>query len=314
MPSNLALTAYNGDVNVIGEINLAPSANGSLSIFADGSFNGYNRAVTASINVSDADPALLPSAWAPLDIYTDGLPRRFLSRTAPSFGALNRLFVESGATRGGDASVFTRQGLHASYILHRDDSDPVRIYASEGDITGLSLYSPKQTQVIAGRDISDIAFYLQNLNEDDVSIVAWTRYRGNGQTPRVRHSSTDSAINERQIAPGDILSADLERRVLAGRNLDLGGKPTLQRWITRNETRGMGLGVISLGNQRLAFNERGYRHGRRQRIGSDGALDISTFASAYLNPAAIPSLFLGSAGMVANTYEEELGAWLAESF
>jgi hypothetical protein len=61
---------------------------------------------------------------------------------------------------------------HASPLLHADDADPVHLYAEGGDISGVTLYAPKLTRVIASGDITDVALHLQNVRADDVSVVS----------------------------------------------------------------------------------------------------------------------------------------------
>src|SRR5262249_8728924 len=85
---------------------------------------------------------------------------------------VNVLFGESGSTQGLFGVIQTKQALHAPGPLHLLDPNPVRLYAPGGNISGLTLYSAKAARVVAGRDIKDVALYLQNNRADDTSVVA----------------------------------------------------------------------------------------------------------------------------------------------
>ena len=85
---------------------------------------------------------------------------------------MDKLFRESGGTLGEQGVLQTKLALHGPGPLHIADSSPTRLYAGAGDISGVTLFSPKAAQIYAGQDILDVAFYLQNLKEDDTSIVA----------------------------------------------------------------------------------------------------------------------------------------------
>ncbi len=80
---------------------------------------------------------------------------------------------------------------HTSPPIHADDDQPVYIYAG-GDIgnkdSGLSLSLPKQARVYAGRDIVNMIFQGQNLNESD--ITRWSR-----------HATSSASLHWRARAP-----------------------------------------------------------------------------------------------------------------
>ncbi len=81
MPPTLNATALSGDVNVVGDITLMPSATGTLNLLAEGSINGLQPAYhdtrialsvllptyqSAQINLSDADPSKVSSVLSPI--------------------------------------------------------------------------------------------------------------------------------------------------------------------------------------------------------------------------------------------------------
>ena len=268
MPGSLNTTAFAGDINIVGNLTLSPSAKGSLTLAASGSVNGLNltgfkpvfdtatnTAISTAawgatrINLSDANPASIPSIAAPKAYQsTVGTIQGQARLTgADILKSVDELFAETGSNR---SSLQTKQALHSAGILHRGDSEPVRIYAGDGDIQGVTLFSPKAAQVFAGRDIADVALYIQNTSEESVSIVAAGRdinpYSANTQT-RVLANSPGNVVNSDSLPlAGDIqISGPGALEVLAGRNIDLG---------TGNAPGdGTALGIVSIGNARNPF-------------------------------------------------------------
>ena len=243
MPSTLRVTALSSDINIIGDLTLTPSPIGTIDFAADGSINAlqpFEGTVTGNspgtwtssiINLSDADPALFPSVISPIDI------------SDPTLNGLDNLLNETGSTQGG---AQFKQQLHTPGGLHAQDTSPVRLYASTGDISGFTLFSGKETRVIAGTDISDVSLYLQNLNAGDISIVAAGRdilpYDPNSPLQTLAN-----AVNAQQenymVQAGDIqIGGPGTLEVLAGRNITLGDGP--------DNGDGTGLGITSIGNQR----------------------------------------------------------------
>ncbi|MCW1911936.1 filamentous hemagglutinin family protein [Luteolibacter sp. GHJ8] len=264
-PGSLEATSFSGDIALVGSFNLSPAAKGSLELLASGSINALQpngvvnlKGVTTTmwgrslINLSDADPAAIPGIATPFAYQV----LAGTSNSAASTGGLlfldfvNRLFAESGGTIGQNTVLQTKQALHAAGLLHRDDEEPTRIYAGSGDISGLTLFSPKETRVIAGRDIADIALYIQNLRASDASIVASGRDLSpydSSSLLRVASQQRANAIND-DSAPqaGDIqISGPGSLQVLAGRDLDLGTGP--------NNPDGTGTGINSIGNTRNPY-------------------------------------------------------------
>lgn len=277
---NLRSSAFGGDVNIVGPLTLFPSSTGTLELVASKSIvglqstgegingnSGANASVwTAStVNVSDADPNKFPGVTTPL-AYQKYVGRvrgdAVASRKDPyaSYG-VDTLLKETGAYSVLTSSVSDKQALHSASLLHQGDKNPVRLYAAGGNITGLTLFSPKMTRAIADKDITDIAFYIQNVSKTDVSIVSAGRdlipYNENA-TLRAMASDASKAnfIGDprRSTATGttsNVLSGDIQingpgvLETLAGRNLDLGTGP--------NYADGTGVGITSIGNLRNPF-------------------------------------------------------------
>jgi filamentous hemagglutinin family protein len=266
LPGALRVTAFAGDLSVVGSLNLSPSSQGTLELFVSGSISGLNAngATTLNgvrqtvwgagrINLSDANPDAIPGLSTPF-AYQNLMP----SRTSPSANAtrdnflagIDSLFQETGSTTGSKAALQAKQALHAAGLLHADDTSPVYVYANSGSINGLTVFSAKSTRVIGGLDVSDVALYLQNNRASDLSLVSAGRdiIAYNANTPqRVNSQSPGNVIGlgEDPLA-GDIqISGPGTLQVLAGRNIDLG--------TGSNNPDGTGVGITSIGNGRNPY-------------------------------------------------------------
>ena len=326
MPATLRSTALSGSIKIVGDLTLSPSPSGTLELIAADDISGLfgtgissiavagsmtNLWTASTINVSDADPINVPGMFSPLAFFggiekspLTGLPvaQTAARSTSPeatvfqnSLAAVSASFGESGSYVGSFGVVQTKQALHSDGILHAGDPNPVRIFANAGDISGLTLFSPKKTQIIAGNDITDIAFYIQNVDEKDTSFVSAGRdikpYDAN-TTARISSMAEGNLITagEAPLA-GDIqISGPGVLEVLAGRDIDLGTGPA--------NADGTGVGITSIGNARNPF------------LPFSGA---SLFVGAGMGPSA----GLANAGLdfeefvgdllEGGTYAEELG-------
>lgn len=261
LPGTLRTTAFGGDVNLVGNLTLVPSPSGTVEILAGGAINGLqpngtvtiqSQAITtwgaATINLSDADPASIPGMLTPFAYQTiAGTNPNVASITNTELKFLDfvdKLFAESGIT---NSVIGTKQALHAPGLLHRDDPTPTRLYSESGDISGLTLFSPKAARVLAGRDIQDVSLYLQNLAAGDTSLVSSGRdmIPSQSNSPlRIASRLDGNGVNlDSGPLAGDVqISGPGTLQVLAGRNLDLGtgeGNPD-----------GTGTGITSVGNTR----------------------------------------------------------------
>jgi filamentous hemagglutinin len=263
----LMLSALSGNINLAGSLNLFPSATGQLELVATGGISalqptGLSTGIIAgrstvvwsasTLNLSDANPASVPGSVSPLGYFgIVGDERAANVTTSATFlDPLSVLFVESGSFVGQNATIQTKQGRHTPGLLHRDDKEPARLYSLGGDLSGLTLFTPKSARVFASRDITDVAFYLQNLLVGDISIVSAGRdliaYNTSSQT-RALALSTGNAVAIGQTAlAGDVqISGPGTLQVLAGHNLDLG--------IGGSNNDGTGTGITSIGNFRNPY-------------------------------------------------------------
>ncbi|MEI6490919.1 MAG: filamentous hemagglutinin family protein [Verrucomicrobiota bacterium] len=275
MPPTFRGTSFSGDINIVGKINLYPSSVGGLELAAGGSISGLNavgrnsdKTITAytsgSINVSDADPSLLPTKLKPYALQTD-VGRNLINarQTKDSLlkSVVDAYFNESGSYSGIESDVQTKRTRHAQSVLHLNDSKPIRLYASSGDISGLTLFSPKLTQVFAYRDITDVAFYLQNSRPGDVSIVS----AGRDIIPFYDNSKIRSAAS---LQPVTAIIMDANPSTVDGKNtkalagdIQIGGQGTLEVLAARtldlgtgaNLSDGRGNGITSIGNSRNPY-------------------------------------------------------------
>jgi hypothetical protein len=191
--------------------------------------------------------------------------------------------------------VQTQQALHGTSLLRGKDSEPLRLYATSGSISGFSLFSGKFARIAASQDISDIALYLQNNRSADLSIVSSGRdilpYNANTPT-RVAASAAGNMVSGKQSPlAGDIqINGPGTLAVLAGRNLDLG--------LGSNNADGTGAGITSIGNA------------RNPNLPSQGA-DI--IAAAGVGPATALSRALSFDSFIQRFVKGEKGAsWLTE--
>lgn len=269
LPPTLDVTAFSGNISIAGNLTLYPAAAGNLSLKSAGSINGLQRIgqsnnlnaartvlsawMPSTITVSDASPSLLPgiaSSISNLARFSDTsnlLMSNLITTSSALFTTFDRSFNETATTT---SVIQTKQALHASGLLHTNDSEPVRLYAAGGDILDVTLFAPKQTRILASNDIRDIAFYIQNVSEDDYSLVQAGRdivlYDAN--TPGlIKASASGSALLPNSLIPaGDIqISGPGALGVFAGRNIDLG--------VGSTRSNGTGVGITSIGNSRNPY-------------------------------------------------------------
>ena len=331
LPPTLRATAFTGDLNLVGGLTLVPSPSGTVELAAAGSVNGFQpNSLTnllapvsatnlrlwgsATINLSDADPARVPSVATPLTLASASTGRSSLAGIAGSWAltpaqglldSINRQFAESGSFEGAQAVIQTKQALHAPGPLHAADPEPVRLYAEAGNLSGLTLFAGKAAQVIAGRDLTDLSLYLQNNAADEITRVIAGRdliaYHPNSPL-RLAAQTAGNALLSTVGSPGpgtgNPTAGDLQLggpgtfEVLAGRNFDLGVGP--------NNADGTATGLTTIGNSRnpyLPFDGASIVAGAG--LGGPASLDFAAFNARFLDP--------GTGGALAARYLPELG-------
>lgn len=257
-PGTMNVSAYSGSINLTGGFTLSPSETGSLSMLAAAAINALQPTGTVNfnglrttwgtslINLSDAKPLALPGVFNPLG-YTNAQAQAVTTRQPDFFLGIDALFAETGSS---DGVLQTKQALHAAGLLHVNDTEPVRLYAGSGDISGLTLFSSKAARIFAGRDLTDTSLYIQHVRSTDVSVVTSGRdiIPANSSAPlRVEANRTSNLLHtDSGPLAGDIqISGPGTLQVLAGRTLDLG--------TVSGNADGTGVGLTSIGNARNPF-------------------------------------------------------------
>ncbi len=310
-PGSLFATSFSGDVNVVGNLTLSPSPIGTIDLVAQKAINGlqpsgigadvesYNE---TQINLSDADPTRIPGITSPFAFRaTLGNLATAGQNQGPDNGYLNpvsAIFLESGSTSGNAAVLQAQQTLHAPGPLHVNDPNSVHLYAAAGDLSGVTLFSGKPARILSGQDITDIAFYVQNVRPGDITVIAAGRdliAYDLGSPLQV-----EAGVGASSPASGDIqISGPGTLEVLAGRNLTLG--------ISAASNGDTGLGITSIGNGRnpyLPFGGADIIAGAGIGISnglSGSQLDFASFIGKFLDPAA---------GELSSRYLPDLGTLL----
>ncbi len=260
-PATVSLTSLSADLNLVGNITSFPSASGQIEFIAGGSVNALQPTGRSNIRVAgestkiwtsstvslpDTDPRSIPGALSPL---TSG---GFNNRTLPEFlSNLDTALVDSGSITGINATLQAKQARHTPGGLHEEGADPLRIHALSGNLSGLSLFSAKQSHITAGANITDVAFYIQNNGATDTTVVSsgGDIILSDPNSPlRIAATSLGNALSDKQAA---VLAGDIQiagpgaLHILAGRNLDLG--------IGASQSDGTGSGISSIGNFRNTF-------------------------------------------------------------
>jgi filamentous hemagglutinin len=139
MPSNVAVTAYGGDINLEGlQLTLSPASKGNLSLLASENIN------LSSIGLSDADASLLANVNTPANNSTQV-----------------------------NANLTQFRVSHAANLLHKDDLVPVSIVAKNGSITTTpsgTITAPKAAYISAGKDVT-VSADIQHVNNGDITVI-----------------------------------------------------------------------------------------------------------------------------------------------
>jgi len=189
-PASLNASAFGGNIKLIDEIILFPSAEAQLNLFAE---QNITAAIGVRLGMSDADRSLLP------------YPEATLSRSNMST-AIARI-----DPFGGQPNL-----LHATVPVHRGDSQPVRLVTRKGDIENIGFSLAKKALVKSGHDIVNLSLSVQHVNDGDVSLVEALR---DLRYTSDRDPATGALIgNSAKIeigGPGEVL-------IKTGRHVDLG--------------------------------------------------------------------------------------------
>jgi filamentous hemagglutinin len=304
-PPTLDVTVPSGSITIQGNLNLSPAARGNLSLLASGRISGYAKSGsynnidvygTSVINLSDADPAKVPGTTTPL-ARISSLPAENRSDAAANTDpassgtvfytdALGALFSETGSYAGTAAQIATKLALHdQNGQLHSGDATPLTLTAG-GQISGLTLFSPKHAIITAGEDISDVGFYIQNVAASDISVVSAGRNITLYDPLSALRSYAALQIEPFSGFPsGDLqISGPGSLQLLAANSIDLGNQTGNPDDITTWN------GITSVGNARnpgLPFQGAdlvlGAGIAAPSGLGSGSALKLQAFADEILS-------------------------------
>jgi len=204
-PGSLDAAALSGDIRIDHSMTLMPSAQGELQLLANRNIGSDSDAAQLiTINMSDADPAFLPTVDNPAQqlegSLSDGLIR-----------ARERL----------DPSTPDATLIHAAVPVHSGGASKPAIIARLGDIgfassSDVTFYLPQAADFIAGRDINNLSLSGQNLSVNDVT-----------QIKAGRDISFDALIDSDGIVQANDKQIELggpgQLQIQAGRTVSLGG-------------------------------------------------------------------------------------------
>jgi filamentous hemagglutinin family protein len=191
-PGSLQTVAFGGSV-AIDEINLFPSSAGELGILAKEGIKANADSINPSgIFMRDVDMRLIPTALSP----------KLANLSEDSF-----------------IDALTSRSATPVALLHKNDKEPARLVTQQGDIQDIQVVLPKQAIIQAGRDLSNLRLDIQNIYNDDVTILSAKRdisYKVELNDVGFLKGVNNATAPFIQISgPGDVL-------VKTGRNLDLG--------------------------------------------------------------------------------------------
>jgi len=212
-PGTVRATALEGDIRIDNSLTLYPSPQGKLELLAGQDIGTAVEKRRINVNVSDADPSLLPGLEN---------PARFLDGSVG-----DKLYL---ARERLDPMTSDSQVIHARTPVHEGSSAVSSIIAQSGNIsspdtTPFWWYMPQASQFIAGRDIRNLSLAGQNLSPTDVSLI---------------QAGRDIRYNTTLDADGKVLAID--------RKIQLGGPGQLQVLTGRNLNLGSSNGLLTTGN------------------------------------------------------------------
>ncbi len=266
LPPNFSLSALTNSLYTPGvPLELYPSATGSLSLFSAGNISSL------VIAMSDAEPSLLPGA------FTAG---EYTLTAVTSSGSGDVTPVQGLGFGIPGVSATTSESLlriyHDQSVLHTGDSNPIRVYAGV-DLSSALINVPKEAEIIAGRDISNLFFTGQNINASDTTVVQAGR-------DILGTDATSALFNLPYVVSGDlVVGGPGNFLVQAGRNLG----PFINSAVVNNVS--YAGGIQTVGN---LYDPWLTSAGANLTVlfGVANGVDYAAFEQAYLNPANFAQL------------------------
>jgi filamentous hemagglutinin family protein len=283
LPSTLAFTALDGNIEILTSGGLYPSATGNLSLLAADSIQfaqqnydlDNSRLTAAGFGLIDADASVLPSPLQPQGSDSTQYADLSLSR-----------YLDNSVSASAYEKVLHQAGLHSG------DTEPVRIYALNGSIINgtaapngvsmdqLLIQPDKPALVYAGQDIVDLSFIGQQTHAADITRIAAGRDIYDTQyNPNLLGLFHPRQLNY-QLIPVIELGGVGTLEVQAGRNVG----PFTSQADLLNASRGMGspTGIETIGN---TLNPYLPHDGASINVlfGTGPGIDTSNFLTLYLN-------------------------------
>ncbi|MDP3333249.1 MAG: filamentous hemagglutinin family protein [Methylococcaceae bacterium] len=281
-PATVRAAALSGDVRINGSMTLFPDANGELQLLANGTIGSdlaANSGKKISVNMSDADPALLPGL---------ANPARSLDGSFVSGILLARERL--------DANSPQPLTIHAPVPVHQGHVSRPLIVASNGSISfdaGLeaTFHLPQASSFIAGKDINNLSINGQNLSPDDASLIMAggninfdTNVDSNGNVVFTKNNPQFFRVS----GPGQL-------QLIAGKDVVLGSSGGIQ---TVGNVLNPALPVDGASVSVLA--------------GVGGGVDLAGFIQRY--QTTYPSILQGLAGLSESEQRQRLGLVLQVFF
>ncbi|AUC96260.1 filamentous hemagglutinin [Bradyrhizobium sp. SK17] len=312
LPSIVHAVAANGSIYGLGGGFLLPSSSGSFEVLAQGSIFGNMQETGLLTTPTSGLATPFKPGWATL---TDGMnvtnsnywgdPKAITDQVN---GAQNvYTYADGGQPFVFDANTVKDRAVPAQ-------SDPSRIYAVNGDITGItygeiltnkqivagttinivSYQAARPLRMLAGGDIVDTMGLILHSDQNDVSTIA---------------------------AGGSIIYAGWPGLQLAAKQgWAIAGPGTLEISAGRNIYQGSTATVESIGALAAGDSRPGAGVVMQAGVGAGevgvGQVDWSAFARLYLDPNNLAGAgpLADQPGKVAKTYGDELYDWLTQRF
>ncbi len=286
LPGSFAAKSLLGDVSLaVGanvleatNITLVPASTGELSLIA-----GDNVTQT-TINVSDRNFNLTPVYRLSTAANPSGSDL-YIANATELFGFPDLTPAETDAYR---------RSLHNQNPTHAGDTTPIQLFAGI-DITNVTLNVPKLARIGAGRDITNMVFFGQNLGKEDVTQITAGRDISATTILATVGASTLPVTQGNNFMLGGPGALFLE----AGR--DAGPFLNSANIVSGGTTQSFGGGVITNGNE---FNPWLQMSGAKlyTAFGVAGGTDYTTLRDTYVNPVNVANLDGALFGQTADTF------------
>ncbi len=346
LPPNALVASLLNDVVLATPIAITPAADGNVDILAGGSIFYYQDGTSIDPNSFSALPSNVRGAVK----FIDADPRNMVGPLNPrvpgsavSQGPIELDFdnptlgvnnpnagrFDDGYERDQEENLaYSRFFVHADPVLHRDDPEPSRFIALNGDLISgidpdrpgdptdptflfypLPIYVNEPAILFAGGDILNLNFVGQNVSDDSVTVIQAGRDITFDQGARQQFSPAlppTEPVGIEARGSNFAIGGPGEFVVIAGRSIDL--KPSLPEPAPGQTfanfaiyTDTLSHGITAIGNRTNPFLAResadvnvlfGVANGIQLDVDSGGGTEtIIVPAEQYATPAILTALF-----------------------